>query len=369
MTKQDTASPTAEPLIAPELAKSFDSKLSTPSQAAKAAPKDNRALAITCTNIYAITEVLQSVFFKMGAANGLSPVDFPLFRNVVLFFYAGCQVLYGGKNVSKAIPKHLRFNVFLRCMLGQVHFFLLNLALIYVPLAAVQVIMLTSPFFASIFSYLMLGEPVKAHELVFMAICFSCIILFSVCDKPADGEEAVGAETTDFNMGYLIVIVLAALMGFIGVVTRSLKGVDTPVILFWNGLLGITTSCMLIGGDHLFFHAGEALRLFTYGRSVVQPAVSAAVTDAFCVHAITLGFQSDSTGFVALITYLTVPYGYFADLWIFDEFFTVVQTLAVLVILAIMVGISVHDLRKEAQKKAKAEETVDDDFKLLDVSH
>ena len=135
MTKSQNS---AEPLLPTDLAKSFDSKLSLSQVNEKPATKDNRFLAIMATNFYAVTEVLQSIFFKLGAANGLSPVDFPLFRNSVLFVYATGMILYSGKSVTKSVPKELRFNMFLRCLLGQIHFFILNLSLVYVPLAAVQ---------------------------------------------------------------------------------------------------------------------------------------------------------------------------------------------------------------------------------------
>ena len=65
----------------------------------------------------------------------------------------------------------------------------------------------------------------------------------------------------------------------------------------------------------------------------------------------TIAFQSDSSGFVALVSYVNIIYGFLADRIIFEQDFSPIELAAAIVILVVTVGTSVYKLHES--KKAK----------------
>ena len=64
---------------------------------------------------------------------------------------------------------------------------------------------------------------------------------------------------------------------------------------------------------------------------------AATAFDTLAVNFGTIGFQSDSSGFMSLITYVMVVYGFVSDCLIFKETFTWVELLCAAVILIVMI--------------------------------
>ena len=70
----------------------------------------------------------------------------------------------------------------------------------------------------------------------------------------------------------------------------------------------------------------------------------------------TLAYQMDSSGFVSLISYMSIVYGFLCDQFIFDEKFTVIELVAALVILAVALFITIYKLRQKQTQAALIED-------------
>ena len=66
--------------------------------------------------------------------------------------------------------------------------------------------------------------------------------------------------------------------------------------------------------------------------------------DSIALNCMTMAFQSDNSGFVALLMYGNILYAFVADRLIFQESFTLMELLATIVILIVTVGVSVYKL-------------------------
>ena len=79
--------------------------------------------------------------------------------------------------------------------------------------------------------------------------------------------------------------------------------------------------------------------------------IGAMLFDSLACNAQTIAFQSDSSGFVSLISYLGIIYGFVADLLIFNESFSAIELIAASTMFIVIVGISVYKVRENYLKK------------------
>jgi len=67
-----------------------------------------------------------------------------------------------------------------------------------------------------------------------------------------------------------------------------------------------------------------------------------------------IAFQSDSSGFVAVIGYLIVLYGFLADEFIFDSVITGFDLVGACMILFVTVGVTIYKLKQKFDEQKKA---------------
>ena len=70
----------------------------------------------------------------------------------------------------------------------------------------------------------------------------------------------------------------------------------------------------------------------------------------------TIAFQADASGFVAILGFFNIVYAFLADKFIFDETMQGVQLTCALLILAITVALAIRRIQKQNQAKAAEKE-------------
>ena len=106
-------------------------------------------------------------------------------------------------------------------------------------------------------------------------------------------------------------------MAFCAVLNRSLKNVPPQIVVFYHGLGGL-----IITSIYLFIEAcvvGDGLRIVSYTGRMYAIASVSALLDNMCLFAFTIAYGSDSSGFVALLSYLRIFWAYTVDILVFDE--------------------------------------------------
>lgn len=139
-------------------------------------------------------------------------------------------------------------------------------------------------------------------------------------------------------------------MGFNSVFTRRLKNVDYTVVMAYHGLTGVTLSILYIVIERLV--VGE-FRIYTALQYLILTA--AALTDTICVNSMTIAYQSDSSGFVSLLGYTIVFYGYLADIVVFRVDIQGLELVGALIVLTATVVVAVIKLCQAYRQKKKTE--------------
>ena len=132
--------------------------------------------------------------------------------------------------------------------------------------------------------------------------------------------------------------------------------------MFWHGIFGIFFSLAMIAVYQLTSDT-SGLTMFSYPAEVYWLMLGATLADTVAVNSFTIAYQSDSSGFVSLIAYVSIIYVVLGDLLIFNESFTLVQIISTATILVVMVIVSFIKTREK--NKAEPSE-VSDEYRRQD---
>ena len=134
------------------------------------------------------------------------------------------------------------------------------------------------------------------------------------------------------------------------VVTRSAKDIDAQVLLFYVGFIG-TISWFFV---NLF--SGGFQNIASFSLNHYQGITLAIIFDLAYAFSVTLAYQSGNSGFISLIGYLVIFYGFIVDFIFFNKTFSSMEILAALVILAVTLSLSVQKLRHPRHERKKTQE-------------
>ena len=144
------------------------------------------------------------------------------------------------------------------------------------------------------------------------------------------------------------------------VLIRSLRSIPGPVVVFYHALGGlITTACYM--GFEDYYSGGGFMKLAEYSSDQYCIAVLGSIFYAGAFIGSNMAFQSDSSSFVALLSYMTIVYAFMFDQLYFHEELKFVEIVATGVILIVAFGVAYFKLSteidepKEVIGKAKRE--------------
>mmetsp|Transcript_2371 Transcript_2371/g.3266 ORF Transcript_2371/g.3266 Transcript_2371/m.3266 type:complete len:262 (+) Transcript_2371:399-1184(+) len=232
-------------------------------------------------------------------------------------------------------------------------FFLFNFCLNLIPLTFQMIIFQTGTFWTSILAYCVFSEKMIPLEIISMLLCFGGMVTITIAGSKNATDEASEAIETNYSssqliLGYSLVLLTSWIYASNCVLNRALKGINSGVIMFWHGLLGIMLALAAVtieyfARDH---GTGAGFHLFNMEPKLTGLLLAATMGDTLAVNSMTIAFQSDSSGFVSLISYVNVIYAFLADCLIFQESFTWVELVAASLILLVTVFTSMVKLRE-----------------------
>lgn len=278
-----------------------------------------------------------------------------MFRSLSVLITAVIQLSCSKMNPLKDFPwsEHGKTLVW-RCILGQFVFVVFNFCLKLVPLTFQMIIFQTSTFWISILAYCFLSETMLPLEIISMIISFAAMVVITVTGASNASEiesnpsEEVNYSSVQLIIGYTLVLAVAWTYASANILNRALKDVSTSLIMFWHGALGILIAIVAISIEYFAVDmgTGNGLHIFNMSLKCFGYMFAATLADTLTVNAMTIAFQSDSSGFVSLLTYFNVIYAFVADILIFKESFTWVELLAASTILFVTVLSAVVKLRE-----------------------
>ena len=116
----------------------------------------------------------------------------------------------------------------------------------------------------------------------------------------------------------MIALVGSVTSALTSTLNRSLREVNSNIVVFYHSIMGIT-----LAGTYIlieFFITGES-RLTEYSARLFLMASGVGVLDVSALYCFTIAFMSDSSGFISLLTYLRIVIAYTIDNVFFDETF------------------------------------------------
>ena len=112
-------------------------------------------------------------------------------------------------------------------------------------------------------------------------------------------------------MGFALAMVASVVMSFCAVTTRLLKGTPPAVMVFYHTIGGLILTGIYMIGSWLITGHGSYLTQYTAYQLGI--CFCSCLFEVFALLGVTVAYQSDSSGFVALISYMNIVYAYICD--------------------------------------------------------
>ena len=316
-------------------------------------------------NVFAFTFTLQGVLFKYVANQGVQIVEYVFFRNFFICLTACVILRYKKINPLTGIPSSYARDVVIRSVAGQVTFGLMNVSFALIPIGTAFIMLQTSPFWTSILACLIVGEKIRVIEILGIVASFIGVVMIGLNKQQgedADSEdlpmnsgetgevdEEDGRTSTEW-LGLGLAMLAAWTYSVNSVFNRKLKDLEVSVIMIYYGFGGIVAAITYITAERLI--VGE-FRIYTATQYLILTA--SAIADVIEINSMTIAYQRDSSGFVSLLGFTVVIYGFLADVFIFQESIQPLELAGAILILAATVTVSVIKLCQANREKARIE--------------
>ena len=171
------------------------------------------------------------------------------------------------------------------------------------------------PFWITIVAFFWMREAIIPLEIISMLVCYSMVVLIALQQKKNTDEEGIiseeeASEVRDNIAGLGCALVAAFIMGFCAVSSRMLKDTPTPIIIFYHTIGGFVMTGLFVLIESL---VNGNLRMTEYTSRQWLIALAASACETCALFTVTLAYQRDSSGFVALISYMNIVYAYICD--------------------------------------------------------
>ena len=133
-------------------------------------------------------------------------------------------------------------------------------------------------------------------EIVAMLICFACMVLITVHgSKSAEDSGNKVDESThtskELILGYSIMFVTSWVYASNCIMNRALKGINSGVIMFWHGILGVILAVIAtLIAYFAGFTSSDGFTLFNYTAEVYGLMIGGAIVDTITVNSMTISF-------------------------------------------------------------------------------
>ena len=161
-------------------------------------------------------------------------------------------------------------------------------------------------------------------------------------------EEVVEEESSEnLYLGIVVAFTGAWTFSICSVFNRKLKEIGYEALMVYHGLIGgvLASVFILIEGA-----INGEFRTYTLNQYLIL--FLASTFDCAACNAMTIAYQSDSSGFVSLLGYAIIIYGFLSDIIVFNEDIHALQLTGALIIFAATFVVAAYKLC-EAHKAKK----------------
>jgi len=176
-------------------------------------------------------------------------------------------------------------------------------------------------------------------------LCFVGVIGIAI-SKSFQSTSTVTLTTSEKPaefFGIFICFFMSWLYAGCNVINRKLKEVHFAIVGFYHPLTGI----IMFGVYYLLMLILHGSVFEVHEWSAYAGLLSMCILDFVSLNSQNIAFQSDSSGFVAVIGYLIIFYGFLADQFIFDSPITGFDLAGATLILLVTVSVTLYKLKQK----------------------
>lgn len=171
-----------------------------------------------------------------------------------------------------------------------------------------------------------------------MIIAFIGIIVLALAE-PVDQEKL---QSTQQMIGIVCVIACSWCYAGVAVATRKMQKLHFAVVLFYYSVLAtvclfvyLASEALITKNSFRFFHYSSEQYAYTFGVCVIN---------AIALTSNTIATQCEKSGFVTMLGYLGVVYGFCGDIFIFNQQFSAQELVGAFIILSVMMFLLLSQL-------------------------
>ena len=207
---------------------------------------DSKVRGLIFMNLMCFIMTVMSCIFKKLAAEGVSNLDFAVFRTLVGLF---CISLYNWYKQTKPwsiLSRQHYCKMLFRSFLGIWGFILYTYIITILPLTLTTVVFQTNPFWMSLLGICFLKERVLCLEIIGMFVCFGGVLMVTLAPKE---QSKLSADTKNNNMiifGLTLCLLQSWSHSFAQMTNRILKVVPWYVTMFFISSFGLITTSIIV---------------------------------------------------------------------------------------------------------------------------
>jgi len=133
------------------------------------------------------------------------------------------------------------------------------------------------------------------------------------------------------------------------VLSRKLKNVHFSVLCFYHPIVGTTIAVAIMLVNFILTGATPGI----YSAEIYGYLGLCCACDFININSTNIAFQNDSSGFIAIIGYMSMVYGFLADEFIFHLPITGYDLLGAVLIAVVTLTTTVHKVYQSSQQKTK----------------
>ena len=238
-----------------------------------------------------------------------------------------------------------------------------------VPLVYVKTINATVPFWASLASYVLIGEVINRCSKIAMAVGFVgvAVIAFSpyVLDEDIaqpKGFYGIDNPATANVIGCSMILVSSCAQGLVTTSTRMMQSEHWSKILFYYSIVAVFATSLI------FLIQGKFHVIFDYnGQQFLWIFISSAFNMAALICKV-ISSQNEKSGVVAIFRNVGIVYAGFLDYFMFDQTLNWLEWIGVCIIIVTTISLTMHLLFAKEEADEKKLKDIERDPKMASIT-
>lgn len=284
----------------------------------------------------------------------VNPLDQVLYRNC-LSALVSMIIIYVSSSTLE-VRKDMRRTLFVRSVIGVAGNTAMTFGIVLIPLVYQQTINGTTPFWAALAGYIVIGETIGNFTKAAMLVSFCGVVIIAcspyILNEASDTvEEASTTLSTELAnlIGCTLILFNSVAQGLVAVATRMMQKLHWSVILFYYALVALFSISLIY-----CVTTSDLGRIFAYSGEQFGWIAITASFNMIALIAKTISSQNEKSGLITMFSYIGIAYACIVDFAIFKDYLNWLEWLGTAIILLTTLALTLRMLFKSSKPQAKS---------------